>query len=117
MKNYVAILEKELLESVRSYKLFIMLIVFFIFGIMSPLTAKLLPELLSSMVPEGITITLTEPAAIDSWMQFFKNVSQMGLIVMLLVFSGIIGVELSRGTLINMLTKGLRLYFQNSPAW
>lgn len=107
MKNYIVFLKKELIESVRTYKLLIMLAVFFIFSIMSPLAAKLMPELLSSFMPEGITITIPEPSAIDSWTQFFKNITQMGLIVTVVVFSGILSTELSRGTLINMLTKGL----------
>ena len=51
-------------------------------------------------------INIPEPT-LDSWAQFFKNINQMSLIVTLLVFSGILVNELSKGTLINMLTKGL----------
>jgi len=107
MNNYIAFLKKELLENIRTYKMPIMLLVFFVFGIMNPLTAKITPDLLTALMPEGMSVTLTEPTAFDSWTQFFKNVSQMGLIVMVIVFSGILGTELSKGTLINMLTKGL----------
>lgn len=107
MRNYSAFLKKEIMESVRTYKLFIMLIVFLVFGIMSPLTAKITPDLINILMPEGMTITLAEPTALDSWTQFFKNISQMGLIVMVIVFSGVLATEISKGTLINMLTKGL----------
>jgi ABC-2 type transport system permease protein len=74
---------------------------------MSPLAAKLMPEILSSVMPEGMNITIAEPTAMDSWAQFFKNVTQMGLIVSVIVLSGIMANELSKGTLINLLTKGL----------
>ncbi|WP_222860725.1 hypothetical protein [Paenibacillus antibioticophila] len=84
-----------------------MIAVFFIVGMLSPLTAKLMPELLSSFLPEGMTLTIAEPTALDAWIQFFKNTSQMGLILIVILFSGILGTELTRGTLINMLTKGL----------
>jgi ABC-2 type transport system permease protein len=107
MRNYFAFLKKEYLESARTYKLLILLIVFFVFGILSPLTAKLLPEIMSSVMTDGIVINLPEPAAIDSWTQFFKNISQMGLFVTVILFSGILSTELSKGTLVNMLTKGL----------
>lgn len=107
MSGYYAFLKKELLESIRTYKLLILIAVFFIFGMLSPLTAKLMPDLLSSFLPEGITLTVAEPTALDAWMQFFKNTSQMGLILTVILFSGILGTELTRGTLINMLTKGL----------
>ncbi len=107
MSNYLAFLKKELLENVRTYKLFIVLTVFIIFGIMNPLIAKITPDLLSSFMPEGMVITIPEPSAFDSWAQFFNNIGQMGFIIIVIVFSGILGTELSKGTLINMLTKGL----------
>jgi ABC-2 type transport system permease protein len=95
------------MENMRTYKLFIMGIVFLLFGIMNPVTAKIMPDLLKSLLPEGMSINIGEPTALDSWAQFFKNVPQMGLIVLVIVFSGIMANEISRGTLINMLTKGL----------
>lgn len=107
MKNYIAFLKKEFLESVRTYKFFIIAAVFFAFGMMSPLTAKLMPKLISYAGQDGIKISMPEPAAIDSWKQFFKNISGMGLIVVALIFSGVLANEFSKGTLINMLTKGL----------
>lgn len=108
MKAYIAFTKKEWMESIRTYKLFILLAVFFILGIMNPVTAKLTPELLSSLAQEGITITIPEPTAMDSWMQFYKNVPQMGLIVLVIMFSGGMTGECSKGTFINMITKGLK---------
>lgn len=107
MRNYLTFTMKEFVEGVRAYKAAIFLAIFLIFGIMNPLVAKLTPDLISSLSTEGVSITLPEPAAIDSWMQFFKNISQMGIIVIVILFSGILTTEVSRGTLINMLTKGL----------
>ena len=107
MNAFIAFTKKEWLESIRTYKFFILMTIFMIFGFMNPLVAKLMPELLSSLLPEGMTITLTPPAAIDSWMQFFKNVSQMGFMILVVIYSGMMATELSKGTLINMLTKGL----------
>jgi ABC-2 type transport system permease protein len=104
---YTAFLKKEIMESSRTHKLLILLIVFLLFGIMSPVTAKILPDIMSSVMPEGMSITLPTPSALDSWGQFFKNISQMGLIVVVLVFGGIMSGEFSKGTLVNMLTKGL----------
>jgi ABC-2 type transport system permease protein len=74
---------------------------------MNPVIAKITPQLLKSFMPKGMNITITEPTAADSWAQFYKNIPQMGLIVLVIVFSGIMSHEFSRGTLVNMLTKGL----------
>ena len=107
MKGYIAFLKKEWLEQLRTYRLFILIMVFFIFGMMNPLTAKLTPLLLENFAVEGMKITMPDPTAMDSYMQFFKNNTSMGLIALILVFSGILSSELSKGTLINILTKGL----------
>ncbi len=107
MRAYTAFVKKEFREMARTYKLLIMGVVFFIIGVLSPVTAKFLPDLIKSLVQDGIQITITEPVAMDSWMQFYKNVPQMGLVVFVIVFSGIISNEVSKGTLVNVLTKGL----------
>jgi len=107
LRSYFAFTKKEFCESVRTYKLLIMGAVFLLLGMMNPVTAKFTPLLLKSFMPAGMEITIAEPTALDSWAQFFKNVPQMGLIVLVIVFSGIMANEFSRGTLINMLTKGL----------
>ncbi|MDF2821394.1 MAG: transporter permease [Clostridiales bacterium] len=107
MRGYTAFVKKEILESIRTYKLLIVVAAFFIFGMMSPLMAKLMPEIFSKLATEGMIITIPEPTAIDSYTQFFKNLTQMGLVVLVLVFSGILSTEYSKGTLINVLTKGL----------
>lgn len=107
MKNYFTFLKKELLESVRTYKMFILLTVFLLLGIMNPLIAKLTPEIVEMAMPAGMDITVADPTAMDSWLQFYKNVGQIGVLVIVLVLSGMLSAELSKGTLINLLTKGL----------
>jgi ABC-2 type transport system permease protein len=107
MKKYIAFTKKEFMEQLRTYRVLILFSVFFLFGLMSPLLAKLLPEILSGMEIQGMVITIPEPTALDAYTQFFKNMAQMGMIVILLVFGGILSNELSRGTLVNILAKGL----------
>lgn len=107
MRAYAAFTKKEFTEFTRTYKLLILGLVFLLFGIISPLAAKYMPELISQFMPAGMEIELSTPTALDSWMQFFKNVSQLGLFVAVILFGGIMSSEYSRGTLIHMLTKGL----------
>jgi ABC-2 type transport system permease protein len=108
VRAYIAFTKKEFTESVRTYKLLILLAVFLLFGMMSPLLAKFTPEILKSVGLSGMEFTVPEPTAMDSWTQFFKNVGQMGMLVLVIVFSGIMANEFSRGTLVNVLTKGLK---------
>lgn len=107
LSGYVAFVKKEFMENSRTFKLLILFSVFFIFGMMGPLTAKLTPEIIKTFATDEITFTLPEPSAVDSYIQFFKNVGQMGLLVLVLIFGGTLTNEYTKGTLINVLTKGL----------
>ena len=107
MRGYYTFVKKELLEQLRTFKWLIVLAVFFAFGMMSPLAAKFMPEMLKTMDLEGMTIVLPEPVMTDSYGQFFKNMTQMGIVVLLLVFGGTLSGELTKGTLVNILAKGL----------
>jgi len=108
MRAYLAFTKKEFTENLRTYKLMIMTVVFLIFGVMSPLFAKFMPEILKAAGLDASALGIGAPSATDSFAQFFKNVGQMGLIVLVIVFCGIMANEFSKGTLINILTKGMK---------
>lgn len=110
MKGFFALLRKEWLETVRSGKLTVLLILFLLFGIMNPAIAKLTPwmmEMLSdSLADTGLQVTEVHVDALTSWGQFFKNIP-MGIIAFVLIYSGIFMTEYHSGTLILLLTKGV----------
>lgn len=107
MNGYIAFVKKEFMENIRTFKFLILFAVFFIFGMTSPLMAKLMPELMKSVDMQGIQLTIQDPVATDSYMQFFKNNGQMGLLILVFVFGSLLTREYTKGTLINVLTKGL----------
>ena len=104
MNAFWAFTKKEFLEYWRTYKIVILGVVFLLFGMMNPVLAKFTPEIIKAA---GVEINMPDPTAMDSWAQFFKNVGQMGMLVVIIVFSGIMANELTKGTLITILTKGL----------
>ena len=110
MKPLIAFLRKEALEHLRTGRLILLGILFVLLGIMNPAVAKLTPLLLDmmreSMATSGMTVTASEPTALDCWMQFFKNIP-IGLIAFGLIESGIFTREYRSGTLLLSLTKGL----------
>ena len=107
MRGFIAFTRKEFMEQLRTSKFLILMAVFFLFGMTSPLLAKLMPVIFSQMDLQGIKIVLPEPTVMDAYGQFFKNCTQMGMLVLLLVFGGVLTNELMSGTLINILAKGL----------
>lgn len=107
MKGFLAFTKKEFMEQIRSYKWIIVFCVFFLFGMTSPLLAKLMPDIFSGMDMEGMKIVIPTPTVFDAYTQYFKNMTQMGILIILLVFGGILSNELTKGTLVNVLSKGL----------
>ncbi|MGX7109449.1 ABC transporter permease [Facklamia miroungae] len=107
MNMCLIFIKKEMVEYYRDKKLFIMFIVFALVGLISPLIAKLTPIILESVSTNGAIIKIPTPTEMDSWAQFFKNIGQMGMLTLILVFSSQMSHELERGTLINLFSKGL----------
>ena len=113
MRSLIAFTKKEVTEQIRSGKLMILTILFVLFGVMNPAVAKLTPWLLEimsdSLAESGMTITGVTVTAMDSWVQFFKNIP-MALIAFVLIQSNIFTKEYGSGTLVLSLTKGLERF-------
>ncbi len=107
MRQVSIFFKKELLASWRSYHVLILLISFLFLGMFSPLAARFTPQILESFIPEGVVFALPEPTYIDSWLQFFKNMSQLQLIIVIIIFSGLLANEHQNQTLPMLLAKGL----------
>jgi len=108
MNQLLIMLQKEWTESIRTNKLIPFIIVLMILGIMSPLTALIMPDIIKSALPSAIKdFNIPKATYIDSYIQFFKNINQIGMIILVIMFSGVLTNELSRGTLLNLITKGL----------
>ncbi len=103
-----AFLKKEWTESVRSKKLFLFIIVSVFIGILNPFTAKITPFLFENFLPASLNVGEIEVTALDSWIQFYKNVPQFGLIFFLLLFSNQMAREYDLNALTLLLTKGLK---------
>lgn len=105
MNGFKAFFKKECLENLKNYRFIILFALFLIFGITNASVAKYTPEILSALA-ENVQITL-EPLAINSWEQFFKNVSGLGYSVVIILFGSCLSHEYNRGTIVLMVTKGL----------
>ena len=113
MRSLIAFLKKELMEQSRTSKLVLLGILFTLFGIMSPVIAKLTPLMVEmmaeTMAQSGMIVTEVTVTALDCWTQFYKNVP-LALIAFVLVESSIFTREFESGTLLLSLTKGLSRY-------
>lgn len=110
MKTLTAFMKKEFLEHLRSGRLVILGLLFMLLGVMNPAVAKLTPWMFEVMADDlaqsGMVVTSVTVTAMDSWVQFFKNIP-VGLIAFVLLESSIFTKEYQSGTLVLSLTKGL----------
>lgn len=103
-----AFFKKEWDETFLTKKWLIFFVIFIALGIMNPLTAKITPLLIENLVGDEMASLIGEPTAIDAWLQFFKNLPQMGLIAFILMMANTMSKELQGGTLPIFLAKGLK---------
>ena len=96
MRQLSAFLRKEGMELIRTGKIWILLIIFILFGIMNPAIAKLTPWMVETMsdslAESGMVLTEVKVNAMTSWNQFYKNIS-MALIIFALMLTEWVGMS------------------------
>jgi ABC-2 type transport system permease protein len=104
------LLAKEAREQWRTWKVIILAIVLFISGCASPILAKYTPALLRSIpdIPPALAAMIPEPTLNDAILQYVKNASQFGVLLVVVLMMGAIAQEKERGTAAMLLTKPVR---------
>ena len=103
---FLVVLRKELVEQWRTRRLVVVAVVFLFFGFLSPLGAKLLPDLLEGLGDTGgVMIEIPPPTAQDALLQYVKNMSQFGVLLAVLLAMDTVAREKERGTAAMVLSK------------
>jgi ABC-2 type transport system permease protein len=119
MDGFAVMLRKELLEAWRSQRFLVVSVIFLLLGIISPVSAKYLPELLKALGTgqHGVQVIVPPPTVNDAIAQFLKNVAGTGVFVALLLPMGAVAREKEQGTASFVLTKPVsRLSFLAAKA-
>jgi ABC-2 type transport system permease protein len=108
--NLFTAFRKEWQESLRSYRLLIVVVVLIFFGLTSPLQAKLLPQILAQAlpIPAGADISsFIKPATLaDVVTQYVKNMGQFDLILAVLLGMGAVATEKAAMMMVKPLPRG-----------
>ncbi len=91
-------LGKELHEQWATRRALVVLVVMLAFGLLSPISAKLLPDLVASLGQgQNVTIIVPKPTTTDALIQFVKNTNQIIVFVVLLLSFTAVVAERERG--------------------
>ena len=104
MRGFNALLKKELLEQLKTYKLYIIGSIFLFFGFSTPLMLKYLPEILE-LAGEDIIIDIPPPTAVQALGEYSGTIIQVGILIAVLMAMGAIAQERSKGTAMITLSK------------
>ena len=101
-------LRKELLSLWRTKRVLISVAVFGLFGLMSPLLAYFMPQILGSVEgAEMFADLIPEPTVYDAITQYIKNITQFGFLIAILLGMGAVSGEKEKGTAELILSKPL----------
>ena len=98
MHGYRAILEKEVIEAWRTYRIVLLSALFVGLGIAAPVLARYLPDLTAAFGPPGAEIEVTETGLPDVVDLLLGSLVQVGALASLLMTMGVVATEKARGT-------------------
>ncbi len=107
MQGFGLLLRKELREMARTMRLPVVLIVFALLGLLSPVMARYMKEILGAVGGAAFEGAVPDPVARDAVAQLTKNLGQFGVLIAILITMGSVAGEKDRGTAAFLLTKPL----------
>ena len=105
MTGYRELLEKEMVEAWRTYRLGVVGALFLVLGITAPVLTRFLPDIIKSFAPAGINVDVPDLGISDVLDQLLKNLIQFGALAAILVTMGSVAAEKERGTAAFVLAK------------
>ena len=99
------LLRKEVREQVRTLRLLVVVAVFALFGLLSPVLARYTREIVDALGAGQFGGMIPAPTVGDAVIQFTKNVGQFGALIAVLISMGSVAAEKERGTAAFVLTK------------
>jgi ABC-2 type transport system permease protein len=108
VNGFAAFVRKEATEILRTWRIWVLPGILLFFAITGPAMAKFTPEILKAVagMPAAVIEKLIpEPTYLDSYGQWAKNLSQIGLFALIIIYGGLVSSERKSGTAILVLTK------------
>ncbi len=109
MNGFGAFLGKEVRETRKTWRLWVIPGILVFFGITSPILAAITPALLRATAERtpGVVFHFPPPTAADAYTQYLGNLVQIALLAIIITGAAAVAAERRAGTAVLMLTKPL----------
>jgi ABC-2 type transport system permease protein len=106
MSTAVMFARKEVFEILRTWRIYVLPAILLLFALTGPLLAKYTPEILTAVAGSQFSsLDLPAPTVFDAYGQWIKNLSQIAIFALIIIYGGIVSSERRSGTAILVLTK------------
>lgn len=119
MNQWLILFSKEQKEMLKNFKWIWVPLVFMILGMMQPLTAYYLPDILEAVggMPEGTVLEMPVPTAPEVLVATLGQFSQIGILILVLATMGIVSSERSSGSYVMILVKPVSFTSYITAKW
>lgn len=119
MKQWLTILQKEILEMWRNFKWIWFPLTFVLLGASEPLTTYYTPQIIDSLggLPEGAVIKLPTPTSPEILFQSIGQFNSIGLLIIVLASMGMISAERKSGVAELILVKPVSYFSYVTAKW
>jgi len=108
VSGFAAFVRKEVVEIVRTWRIWVLPGILLVFALTGPLMAKYTPEIVASVGGSqmaAIAKVIPVPTYLDAYAQWIKNLSQIALFAIIIIYGGLVSAEAKSGTAVLVLTK------------
>ena len=108
MNGYLVFARKEVQEIVRTWRIWVLPAVVLFFAVSGPFIARYTPQIVGAVAGAQLgNLVLPTPSYLDAYGSWIKNLSQVTLFAIIIIYGGIVSSEVRNGTVLLVLTKPL----------
>lgn len=97
---------KEVREILRTWRIWVLPGILLFFAFTGPVLAKFTPEIVGALAADQLGgLKIPTPTYLDAYAQWIKNLSQIGLFALIIIYGSIVSSESKSGTAVLVLTK------------
>ena len=106
MSGFAAFAGKEAREILRTWRIWVLPGILLFFALTGPVLARFTPQLLGALAGDQLKgFVMPTPTYLDAYAQWIKNLSQIALFALIIIYGSIISSERRSGTAVLVLTK------------